>query len=273
MYGWNVYFLILSGYGLYCSYVKKDFDNWWDRKITNIFLPAMMIQIVWLLSFSIYSYLKSNIITISWITLVTDILCISQHNSIDGSMWYLSYLLFCYAVFYFFFRFFKEKIAFPLFVIFWFLLAPIAKSAYMNNWYCISSFMIGVILGKITSTCEIQINVLMKVAGIILSIIVGVCYFLYPIIHWLIDTITSLSISMGFILFVSLLDCTKFKILKFIGTNSFILYLLQGKTIYRFSYDVFKPGISRVSAFIVLLVISILLSDIINKKINKQLEQ
>ena len=87
MYGWNVYFLILSGYGLYCSYVKKDFDNWWDRKITNIFLPAMMIQIVWLLSFSIYSYLKSNIITISWITLVTDILCISQHNSIDGSMW------------------------------------------------------------------------------------------------------------------------------------------------------------------------------------------
>ena len=73
-------FLILSGYGLYCSYVKKDFNNWWDRKIMNIFLPAMMIQIVWFLSFSIYSYLKSNIITISWITLVTDILCISQHN-------------------------------------------------------------------------------------------------------------------------------------------------------------------------------------------------
>ncbi len=95
-------FLILSGYGLYCSYQKKGFDNWWDRKITKIFLPAILIQIVWFLLVSIYTYFSSKTITISWATLITDILCISQQNNIDGSMWYLSYLLFCYTVFYVF---------------------------------------------------------------------------------------------------------------------------------------------------------------------------
>ncbi len=164
-----------------------------------------------------------------------------------------------------FFRYFKEKLAFALFIIFWILLAPIAKSAYMNNWYCISAFMIGVILGKITSTYEIYITVLTKVISIILAIIVGVCYYLYPGENWVVDNVTSLSLSMGFILIVSLFDCSKLKVLQFIGKNSFILCLLQGKTIYKFPYDIFKPGISREIAFIVLLVISILLADFDNQ--------
>ncbi len=29
-------FLILSGYGLYCSHIENGFKNWWDKKITRI---------------------------------------------------------------------------------------------------------------------------------------------------------------------------------------------------------------------------------------------
>ena len=62
----------------------------------------MLIQTVYFL----LEYFFDNGINIPWNTLITDILCISQQNSIDGTMWYLSYLLFCYTVFYIFFGLF-----------------------------------------------------------------------------------------------------------------------------------------------------------------------
>lgn len=102
-------FMILSGYGLYCSYMENGIENWWDRKITKIFFPAMMIQIIWYSLFLGYSYFKQKEISISWGTVIGDIMCVNPENGIDGSLWYLSYLLFCYVMFFFALDIFLRK--------------------------------------------------------------------------------------------------------------------------------------------------------------------
>ena len=68
---------------------------------------------------------------------------------------------------------------------------------------------------------------------------------------------------MGF----SMIDCSELRVLSFIGKNSFILYLLQGKTICRFPYILFNTGIRRVVSFGVVLLMSIVLAEMTNKVI------
>ncbi len=82
--------------------------------------------------------------------------------------------------------------------------------------------------------------------------------------NWLLDNIASNVLAMGFILIFSMVDCNKFKILRFVGTHSFILYLLQGKIIYRFPYALLDAGLKRVISFIIVLGMSIFLSAMIN---------
>lgn len=100
----------------------------------------------------------------------------------------------------------------------------------MNNWYSIFAFMIGVIFDQIAITYEVQINNSYKCLIIIFSIFAELFIFI-PSKNWYIDTITSLSIAIGFILLASLFNCSQFKVLQFIGKNFFVLYLIEGKTI------------------------------------------
>lgn len=257
-------FLILSGYGLYSSYVEHGFENWWDRKIIKLFIPAMIIQIIWFFIFSFYTYYKEGHITISWSTVIGDILCVNQVNGIDGSIWYLSYLLFCYVVFYFCFRLLSDRKAFPAFVLLWIGLMPIAKSCWRNSFYCISSFCIGVVWGRIASKYEIQMNRCVKIMGVIFSVAVNVYYYQIFRVSWLKDNVASNILAMGFILLFSMIDCKKLKVLSFFGENSFMLYLLQGKTICKFPYSDFKTGILRVILFLIVLALSIVMASIIN---------
>lgn len=77
-------------------------------------------------------------------------------------------------------------------------------------------------------------------------------------------------VAIGDILLFCFFDCKKMRILYFIGVNSFILYLLQGKTISRFPYDNYPIGF-RVFIYLVLFVAMILLAWAINYVINAYL--
>lgn len=94
--GWGVsIFLFLSGYGLYLSYSKNGLKNYWIKKLKKIYIPfivAMIVQtiiqvIVLKINFKIQDLLPS-------------LFGVNPSNIIDGSMWYISYLIIWYILFY-----------------------------------------------------------------------------------------------------------------------------------------------------------------------------
>ena len=79
-------FLILSGYGLSLSEVKKGIDSFWKNKIVRIFIPYSIFILISLL-------ISGNYGKIFTIDFILDILCLKS------SYWYVSFLIYNYALF------------------------------------------------------------------------------------------------------------------------------------------------------------------------------
>ena len=94
-------FLFLSGYGLYRSYQKNglQFKAYWDKKIEKVFLPYAVITVVY------YLYMKLIGTAPGFPALLSNILCVDYTRKIDGTMWYMSFLLLWYIAFFFVFYF------------------------------------------------------------------------------------------------------------------------------------------------------------------------
>jgi len=99
-------FLILSGYGLYVSYCSKGLNvkSYWSKKIDTIFIPYTIITVIY------FVYLRFIGTNVSFYILLKNILCIDFQRHIDGTMWYMSFLLIWYMVFFFVFYFGFPKI-------------------------------------------------------------------------------------------------------------------------------------------------------------------
>ena len=93
-------FLILSGYGLFLSYSKNGLKNYWDNKFLKIFFPVIAAQLGWFTVYNIVKFIFEKSVDIKWINVFGDLVCVNPLNSIDGSIWYMSFLLFCYICFY-----------------------------------------------------------------------------------------------------------------------------------------------------------------------------
>lgn len=94
-------FLLLSGYGLYQSYRKNGMEtkSYWNKKLEKIFVPYAVVTIVY------YLYLMLCGITPGFAKLFENILCIDYARTMDGTMWYMSFLLLWYIAFFLVFLF------------------------------------------------------------------------------------------------------------------------------------------------------------------------
>lgn len=96
-------FLFISGYGLFQSYQRQGLVNYWESKVKRVWLPYFGVQMVWWLQ----ALLTTGLI---WPKeeRVLSLLGVLPHNVFDDSMWYISYQLFWYFVFFVAFLMFKE---------------------------------------------------------------------------------------------------------------------------------------------------------------------
>lgn len=94
--GWGVsIFLFLSGYGLFVSYSKNGLKRYWIKKLKKVYIPfiiAMLVQVIVRII-----VLKTNF---NRIDLIASLLGINPSNVIDSSMWYISYLMIWYILFF-----------------------------------------------------------------------------------------------------------------------------------------------------------------------------
>lgn len=234
-------FLILSGYGLYCSYDKKGIHpkNFWKGKIQKIFVPYIIITFVY------YLWLQISGVKIGVIKLAENLLCIDFSRSIDGTMWYMNFLLIWYVIF---------------FVAFYFKVSPVIKLIFLFacgyyfrtghaamifkdcNWQFVTNayaFPVGVLLGYVLCNLNrIQKSSIKVKTEFVSYILFGVCVAIY-ICGYL--EILELSYGQfGLLLFVIIYNSVSFitnqmvllsKGLNLIGKHAYFLYLVEGKCI------------------------------------------
>lgn len=146
------------------------------------------------------------------------------------------------------------------------------------NFYCVSSFLVGVWLSYIMNNLNFmdRINMLMikisKCIYIIMSIIIVRGYYLHYFnfrenMFW--DNVISNMLAVMFIVVCSMLPCKKIKILRFIGEYSFLIYLFQGKIIWGwFPYLNYSDNM-RLFIFLVLFVVNIMTAVFVDKLLKK----
>lgn len=255
-------FLLLSGYGLYSSYSQNGLKAFWDKRFVKILLPTFFAQALWFFGISFIQFLIYRGLSLEYSSIFSDLIATSAVNSIDGSIWYMSYLFFCYLCFYLFFAFFKSpKVAIITFSIVWIPLMPLSALIWDCSFYCVAAFAIGIWLAYLPGSKAIgKTDKRLRIGLLILFTTIGVYYYTVFRQSKVFDNIASIAVAFAIILLVSFLPNKRFKVLNFFGKHSFSIYLFQGKVIFGwFPYTNYSDTIKLI-AFILLFILDIIVA-------------
>lgn len=84
-------FLIVSGYGIYCS-LEKGAEDYWKKRINSVYLPYLFCASIFLI-FRFFMYGKKTLLTV-----IVSLLGQDFNLNVDPSMWYISYIFACYLI-------------------------------------------------------------------------------------------------------------------------------------------------------------------------------
>ena len=233
-------FLLLSGYGLFQSYESSgiQFQSYWEKKLQKVFLPYGIITVI----FYIYLQLCGNEPGLP--TLLLNVLCMDYTRAIDGTMWYLSFLLLWYAVFFCVFYFNGPMIVKigMLFLVGGAFSNYIFKDLFDQCAWQFSTnafaFPCGVGLGylldlmnqsRISDKWRARLRLFLRIvilSGSLAVLVLGLLQIV-QVAYW----------KYGMAMFVTLyyllsLPKKEIKVLKWLGASSFIIYLIEGKLIF-----------------------------------------
>lgn len=92
-------FLILSGYGLTQSFLNKGLDSsFLARRLRTVLLPYSLVTLSWIVIDSFYGKVYS------FKTMLLSLVGFDLNLTLDATMWYISFILIWYLLFYFTFR-------------------------------------------------------------------------------------------------------------------------------------------------------------------------
>ncbi len=231
-------FLFISGYGLHMSYKARGLDGYIRGKLINVLIPYMLIQVIGMAAAFFTTGLHGGLFLN-----LSQLAGINSTNTYDPTMWYISYIIFWYIVFWIAYRIGKGSYV-SLIII---GIVSVAGFLYVpwywgnNADYCVMTFFFGVLtgfagqemIGKKDAKLSIPSHVRLA-AGVIFAV---PGYTLMIRFHRMNIYTENLGALMGMgafiLLVVAFRDKYDFRILYFIGTISFWLYLLEWKLIVR----------------------------------------
>jgi len=262
-------FLILSGYGLTLSYNKTKNNNFFSKRFSKVFIPYFLVTLCWIIINTNFFH-----ITYSLKTIFLSLIGFDIHRSIDGTMWYISFIMLWYFIFYFIFKFNIRNI-FKLLFLFCFAFC-FRKNIYYSVFHINFGdlawqfslhayfFPIGVLVAfyfdKITQK-------LTPATLFVISIIFFLIYLFN--VHNSNKSLTyfitsNFLFSVAIISFLCILSYFKIysRVLKFLGQHSYEIYLLEGNLLAITHY--FQNKLFALPCYLlVLFFFSILLSKII----------
>ena len=91
-------FLFLSGFGLVKSYKSKGINaSFISKRINKVFLPYWLVSVIWII-------VDALLLKINYTTKDLLLTFVGFNQKVDPTMWFISYILMFYAVFYLTFR-------------------------------------------------------------------------------------------------------------------------------------------------------------------------
>lgn len=99
-------FFFLSGYGLMCSYQNKQLSFWSDlkKRILKVYIPAVIISIIWIFSLCCYPSLQYNSQqlneTITFLHIPKYVIGVFALQFYDSVLWFVKVILLLYLFFY-----------------------------------------------------------------------------------------------------------------------------------------------------------------------------
>lgn len=231
-------FLLLSGYGLFMSYRKKGLNakEYWNSKIKKIFLPYAAVTIFYF----VYLYFGDR--RVDGGILLENLLCVDYERHMDGTMWYMSFLLIWYIIFFVLFRFRYSTIfkvaGFFLFAYafhcYWLkdFFSECAWQFRVNAW----PFPVGVAIGYIAEVCNQHFP---KWANILSCKQIGWGMGFMSLALYICGAANLIPLSdfhYGLLLFVIFYQVFSLRglrigIIRWIGSNSYFIYLIEGKLV------------------------------------------
>lgn len=261
-------FLFISGYGLTKSYVKNGIDNFFKKRLSGVFIPYFLITIFKLGLSNIYG-LRFNFKEIFLSLIGFDL-----NRTLDPTMWYISFILIWYILFYFIFKNVKynnNKIIAMFIISIIFVPSILFKNSIGSSLGQWTLNFIAFPIGVFYAFREDIVNKYLTKFNITLIGIISV--ILYSTIFYKQNNQLNIVFNMGFDLlfaFVILGIITKIKfnipILKKAGDYSYELYLIEGYFLY--IINVLNISNNKILSIIVYLAIIVVISMIL-KPLNK----
>jgi len=265
---WGVgLFLILSGFGLTQSYQKSGIDAFFQKRVSKVLIPYFIVTLIWIIVDAFLGMKHSMFSTI------LALIGVNLNEEIDKSMWYITYILIWYAIFYITFRIIKNNsikvITLFLFSVVLYKTSFIFPQAVGVDLYFLY-FPIGVLLSLLYKKIIAVKLKYLKIGHIVLTI--G-CFAIFSVLYtqfnsYSIYFLESMFFAIGSISLFGLLSLysIKIKIIEFVGIISFEIYLFEFVFIsnYKFIFNLsLNIWVERLLYVILVVCLSILLKKLI----------
>ncbi len=231
-------FLFISGYGLYKSFESKGFQGFWVSKFKKIYVPFVIA--------TFFVGGSRGFWGDRWSEMLETVLFLNLKLTVDGTMWYIYYIVIWYFAFYLIFGLLKTNLlrlmvlaalSFVLFNIPEQLSDTYRIAIPLFRWHAFS-FTIGVAVAMLKPIKRSWLLIL----GCILFLI-----FSYLLSRYLFNRellVATVTISAPAIIFIVSALNIHIKPLAFIGGLSYELYLFEGAFRWNtFSPDKFSSGV------------------------------
>ncbi|HDR6821985.1 acyltransferase [Bacillus cereus] len=270
---WGVaIFLIVSGFGLTQSYLKSGINNFFKKRVSKVLVPYSIVTLIWVV-IDAFIGIKHSISST-----ILALIGINLNEEFDKSMWYITFILMWYIIFYITFKLIRNNririIVLFVFSIMFYKFSSIFPSSVGVGLYVLE-FPIGVLLGlTYKRIIDIKINKL----KIIQSILTICCFGLFFVLYTQFDSykaylLESLFFALGSISAFGMLSLysVKMKVIEWIGIISFEIYLFEFVFIsnYKFIFDLsLNIWVERLIYLVFVVFLSLILQKLIGT-INK----
>lgn len=268
-------FLIVSGYGIYCS-CERNKEKYWRRRILAVYVPYLFSSII----LDSVRYIVLNNQYISFKNIIISIIGLDFGLNIDPTMWYISYIFVYYFIAFCVMKI-KPYSVYVAIIIGMFLIIIVTACGYKhiiwhqgtNAWAYGVSFPFGMLVAKIRKNKKFSI--FMKDSILLISAISVIVLLRKSHDSW-IKMIFTFSMAFLILIFsVMIFKCKKrslekcIQIIVSIGKNSYFMYLNEALIIGIVSKMLIRIQGMNVFKAIVVIGISYMTAILFNKLYKK----
>ena len=229
-------FLMLSGYGLTESYLsegKIDSKKFWKKRICTVMIPYWIIMVI--------QEVLDRILFKRDIGVKETLLSLIGYNaytrleSIDSTMWYITFLMLCYILFFVVFKLPFKNVIKGIILMSLFVLGFVMKVSLTTDWYInYFCFPLGVLISLCGGGLQKNIRKIIVAISLLLFVAISTGYYNGKMAS---ENILFIYCLFGGIFFVFGEFYNNFlnvKLLNLIGKSSYAIYLVEGFFVNKF---------------------------------------